>query len=61
MYIIGHYRDSETNRKRWAVFDSDSKIWYFPDSYGKRAAQALADRLNRGVERVSRLQQTQGT
>lgn len=36
------YRDNDTGRTRWAVLHSGTGCWYFPERYGKRAAEKLA-------------------
>jgi len=47
-YSIGQYRDcGGAYRDRWAVFCALSRCWHFPKRYGKRAAVALCNRLNR--------------
>jgi hypothetical protein len=45
-FSVGIYRDQDTGRQRWAVV-GPADAWYFPRSYGKRAAQTLCRRLNR--------------
>jgi len=45
MFSIGLYHDSETGRSRYAVFEGNSGVWYFPTQYGKRAAYRLLKRL----------------
>lgn len=44
-YSAGMYRGSE-GRERWAVFNSRTHTWTFPDRYGKKAAEQLARKLN---------------
>lgn len=46
-YEIGLYRDS-SGKNRWAVWSKAANVWYFPNQYGKRAAQRLARNLNKG-------------
>lgn len=46
-YMVGIYRDQDTGRQRWAVVGGS--VWYFPTTYGRRAARALCRRLNRGA------------
>lgn len=40
------YRDPETCRYRWAVYQYDPAVWYFPKHYGLAAARALLRRLS---------------
>lgn len=47
-YSVGKYYDAETSRYRWAVWCSQSQVWYFPQRYGRIAAERLAARLNKG-------------
>lgn len=54
-YEVGRYRDYETGRYRWAVLDRQTSVWYFPEEYGKRAAERLCSRLNAGVRTLNRL------
>lgn len=46
-FIAGKYHDQDTGKERWAVYCSESGVWYFPDRYGKREAERLASRMNR--------------
>lgn len=45
MYSVGKYTGD--GRSRWAVYCSVTRVWYFPDRYGYKAAKALCNRLNR--------------
>lgn len=45
-YAVGKYRDPDSGRQRFAVWASPAQIWYFPDRYGRAAADRLAARLN---------------
>jgi len=48
-FWIGLYRDQDTGRSRWATFDYVARVWYFPERYGREAAERLANRLNREI------------
>jgi|LSQX01.2.fsa_nt_gb hypothetical protein len=50
MFSVCLYRDDETGRSRFAVFEGKTGVWYFPAQYGKRAAYRLLEKLRR-VER----------
>lgn len=52
---IGRYRDNDTGRERWAVVDTVTHVWFFPEIYGKKAAERLAAKLNRGQEELRQL------
>lgn len=41
-YVIGKF-----NNKRWAVLHTPTRVWYFPEEYGKKRAQQLCDKLNK--------------
>ena len=45
-YAAGLYRDQDTKRTRWAVACAESRVWYFPERYGRKAAEALAAEMN---------------
>lgn len=45
-YAAGIYRGDPPYRDRWAVL-GPTGCWHFPTRYGKKAAYALAARLNR--------------
>lgn len=47
MFSTGQYMDYSTGRKRWAVYCSKSETWYFPDRYGKKAAEKLCAAMNK--------------
>jgi hypothetical protein len=49
MFSVGKYYDTETQRHRWAVWCASSQVWYFPTRYGRKCAEALANRLNKGA------------
>jgi hypothetical protein len=44
-YSAGIYRGQ--GPRRWAVFCSQSRTWYFPTKTGKRAAEIMAQELNK--------------
>lgn len=44
MYKVHQYLQ-ETGRVRWAVLDIENRVWYFPASYGKKAAKSLEFRM----------------
>lgn len=47
-YSTGQYIDyQDCRRSRWGVFDTQSKVWYFPKKYGKKAAASLSNRMNK--------------
>lgn len=46
-YGANLYRDADTGRERWAVLHYESGTWHFPERYGMRAAQTLAQKLNK--------------
>lgn len=46
-FSLLQYRDPETGRYRWAVYQYGPAVWYFPTRYGIRAARALLARLKR--------------
>ena len=46
-YSIGQYFNQDTGRHQWAVSCSITGVWYFAKRYGKAAAQALANRMNK--------------
>lgn len=46
-YTVATYRDQDTGRERFAVLDTQSRVFYFAARYGRKAAQVLADRLNK--------------
>jgi hypothetical protein len=46
-YTADVYRDPDSGRDRWAVLDLLTRAWYFPSSYGRRAAERLARTLNK--------------
>jgi len=46
-YSVGKYRNHDTNRERWAVLQSPSKVWYFPKRYGYIEAKRLCKILNK--------------
>ena len=48
-FEAGQYRDPNTGRYRWAVLQSPSNVWHFPDNYGKSAAISLTSKLKRTV------------
>lgn len=48
-YVVVHYFSDATQRTRFAVYCKASSTFYFPKQYGKRPAQRLAARLNRGA------------
>ena len=48
-YSTAQYRDSN-GRARWAVYCAASRVWYFPNRYGRAAAERMAARLNREVQ-----------
>lgn len=45
-YAAARYYDTDTARMRWAVLQTATRCWYFPNRYGERAARQLARRLN---------------
>lgn len=45
-YSVGQWRGYGAERPRLAVFCSETGVAYFADSYGRRAAERLAARLN---------------
>ncbi len=47
MNSVQQYRDPETGRTRWAVLHGPTAVWYFPERYGRRAAERLAAARNR--------------
>lgn len=49
MFKVGEYLNQDTGRTRWAVLDTVSRCWYFPPRHGRKAAEQMAARLNRGV------------
>lgn len=53
IYSVQLYRDNDTGRERWAVLGSVMCVWYFPSQYGKKAATALANRLNRHLNNIT--------
>jgi hypothetical protein len=48
-YQTNLYRDPDTGRERWAVLETSTRVWYFPENYGMRAAVALCNRLSRNA------------
>lgn len=48
-YSAGIYQGYGNERDRWAVFCAITHSWIFPSRYGKKAAEALAKRLNREI------------
>lgn len=49
-YLVDQYRDP-SGRTRWAVLAAHSRVWYFPKSYGLRAAQKLRKELSENESR----------
>ena len=48
-FSVLKYRDPETGRYRWAVYQYAPAVWYFPTRYGLAAARALLARLKKGA------------
>lgn len=48
-YSVGHYRDPDTGRARWAVL-GPGDVWYFASHPGNMAAHALCRRMNRAEQ-----------
>lgn len=46
-YSIEQYFNQDTGRRQWAVCCDITGVWYFAKRYGKAAAQALANRMNK--------------
>lgn len=49
MFELAQYRNPETGRYQWAVFCTKNHVWYFAKRYGKAAAQAYCNHLNKTV------------
>lgn len=47
-YKAGIWRGNDVDRPRWGVL-GPTGCWDFAKRYGRKAAEALADRLNREV------------
>lgn len=45
-YQVAKYYDQDTSRSRWAVYDTETRVWYFPKQYGSKATQRLAAKFN---------------
>ena len=46
MYTAGIYRSSD-GRQRWAVLNTTTRTWIFPEKTGRTAAERSARNLNR--------------
>lgn len=50
-YVVdSQYYDYETGRTRYAVLCTETRCYYFAANYGKRAAQALANKMNQKLK-----------
>lgn len=45
-YVVALYSDPDTLRERWAVMHTGTRVFYFPNKYGKDRAQRLARKMN---------------
>lgn len=50
-YSVGKYRDYSTGRERYAVFEQNTKVWYFPKRYGKKEAERLRNVMEKSIKK----------
>lgn len=48
-YEAGLYFNPDIGRSQWAVFCTQTHVWYFATRYGKAAAGKLAEKMNREI------------
>lgn len=50
VYQVAVWTGYGNGRSRWAVYCKASRVFYFPEQYGQRAAERLARRMNASAE-----------
>lgn len=50
-YEAAVWPGNDGERARWAVAAHPTGVWYFPRSYGRKAAERMAERMTRDARR----------